>query len=223
MPMPSDPAVVCTGIVPEKCSVFKSAVQPMRMTFNCEITKEVADEETEETKNTTETEPEPEEDDGLINTKDSRPATVLTHPEVKQEPYSVMFKNGDDTRQDQLILQLIDMFDKILRKININLPFTAFKCLACSKDDGIMEFVKKSQTIQDVRAKFDDDLGKFLKFKAHETGMPLKEIESNYLLSNAGYAAATYLLALGDRHLENLMVCDDGKFFHLDFGFIFGK
>jgi len=44
LPMPSDPSVVCTGIVPSKCSVFKSAVQPMRMTFNCEITTEVEDE-----------------------------------------------------------------------------------------------------------------------------------------------------------------------------------
>ena len=46
---------------------------------------------------------------------------------------------------------------------------------------------------------------------------------NNYLISNAGYAVATYFLAVGDRHLENLLVKNNGDLFHLDFGFILGN
>ena len=37
-----------------------------------------------------------------------------------------------------------------MKQVNLDFKFTAYKVLAFSKDDGMLEFVKESSTIQDI-------------------------------------------------------------------------
>lgn len=56
--------------------------------------------------------------------------------------YPVIFKHGDDLRQDQLILQIISLMDKLLRKENLDLKLTPYKVLATSTKHGFMQFIQ---------------------------------------------------------------------------------
>ncbi len=44
-----------------------------------------------------------------------------------------------------------------------------------------------------------------------------------FCLYAAGYCVITYLLGVGDRHLDNLLLSDSGHLIHVDFGYILGR
>ena len=60
----------------------------------------------------------------------------------------IIYKNGDDLRQDQLVLVLFKLMDILLKEVNLDFKFTIYKCIAVTKEVGFMECVPHSETIQ---------------------------------------------------------------------------
>ncbi|GMF29437.1 unnamed protein product [Phytophthora lilii] len=211
-------------------------------------------------------------------------------------PY-VIFKSGDDLRQDQLVLQILRVMDDLWREAGLDLCLLPYACISTGDEIGMIEVVGDSETLASIiyerHAKSRTKLGRKLNaakdalvkdgvisdwlFKlptspqdkarttspeaemdsVSPTGSPPRspkeedrarsvssclpslsprrlrrkksatsrdvEITQNFVRSCAGYCVATYVLGIGDRHNDNIMLQRSGKFFHIDFGHFLGN
>ena len=190
--LPLYPQVIVNGVELDKCTVFPSAMCPVKYDFNItpETSKYLKKDESDN-------------DDHSF--------------------YSVIFKNGDDIRQDQLILQIISFMDLLLKEDKNNFEFTTYKVMATSKQSGFVEFVNNSETISYILKNYNNIIESYIKKYSNNDEKTFDEHLNNYINSLAGYSIVTYILGIGDRHLENLMIDQKGKLFHIDFGYILGK
>ncbi|KAK3703634.1 Phosphatidylinositol (PI) 3-kinase [Vermiconidia calcicola] len=186
LPLPLDPTVKVTGVLAEECSVFKSSLFPLHLTF-------------------------------------------MT---ATGEKYPLMFKMGDDLRQDQLVIQIIMLMDRLLLNENLDLKLTPYRILATSTHAGAIQFIPSTALSSILTsAKYKNSILGYLRFHNPASSSPSapavlgvrKEAMDTYIKSLAGYCVITYLLGVGDRHLDNLLLAPDGHFFHIDFGYILGR
>uniref|UniRef100_A0AAQ4QY37 phosphatidylinositol-4,5-bisphosphate 3-kinase n=1 Tax=Gasterosteus aculeatus aculeatus TaxID=481459 RepID=A0AAQ4QY37_GASAC len=110
----------------------------------------------------------------FMNSK-MKPLWLMYNSGAQGDTVGIIFKNGDDLRQDMLTLQMIQLMENLWKR------------------EGL-----------DLRDKLDPAIEEFT-------------------LSCAGYCVATYVLGIGDRHNDNIMIRETGQLFHIDFGHILGN
>ncbi|KAJ0272211.1 hypothetical protein COL940_010567 [Colletotrichum noveboracense] len=150
----------------------------------------------------------------------------VTFKTTTGKKYPIIFKTGDDLRQDQLVIQIITLMDQLLQKENLDLKLSPYKILATSTTAGASQFVP-STSLQSIASKYKNNPAlTYLRANNPDDRQPLglrQETLDTYVKSCAGYCVITYILGVGDRHLDNLLLAPDGHFFHADFGFILGR
>lgn len=136
----------------------------------------------------------------------------------------MIFKKGDNLRKDQLVIQIISLMDRLLKSDNLDLHLTPYQVLATGLEEGLVEFIpsisvakiiQKTGSIESYLQKCNpDEDGPF--------GITAQCLET-FIKSCAGYSVITYILGIGDRHLDNLLLQDDGRLFHVDFSYMLGE
>uniref|UniRef100_A0A8C2TJ21 Phosphatidylinositol 4,5-bisphosphate 3-kinase catalytic subunit delta isoform n=1 Tax=Coturnix japonica TaxID=93934 RepID=A0A8C2TJ21_COTJA len=156
---------------------------------------------------------------------------VFNNEETGGGGVGIIFKNGDDLRQDMLTLQMIQLMDVLWKQEGLDLRMTPYGCLSTGDKTGLIEVVMHSDTIANIQlnksnmaatAAFNKDaLLNWLKSK--NPGDALEQAIEEFTLSCAGYCVATYVLGIGDRHSDNIMIRETGQLFHIDFGHFLGN
>ncbi|KAK2842648.1 hypothetical protein Q5P01_012848 [Channa striata] len=153
---------------------------------------------------------------------------ALVNGDPLGEEINVMFKVGEDLRQDMLALQMIRIMDRIWLQEGLDLRIVNFKCISTGKDKGMVELVPSSDTLRKIQVEYgvtgsfkDKPLAEWLR-KYNPAEDEYEKASENFIYSCAGCCVATYVLGICDRHNDNIMLRSTGHMFHIDFGKFLG-
>lgn len=243
--LPINPNLVAKGIIVNKCRVMESKKKPLWLTFE--------------------------------------------NAQKGGKNIVVMFKAGDDLRQDQLTLQILSVMDKLWKAEGLDLCMSPYGCISTGDEIGFVEIVGNSETLANIVASARDETSSVASkqtrkifaaldalyspdildnwltlnnvdplnsrridtnlfdrqgnprtrrnalcgpcsmpsrtekhvFMPPKTGMDYAR--ENFLRSCAGYCVATFVMGIGDRHNDNIMLKRSGELFHIDFGHFLGN
>jgi hypothetical protein len=146
IPLPLEPNVKINGLIPSTVVMFASAVYPCVFEFTDYQTLLSSSAGNDSSL------PPPAVSSAESGSQQHPPVppSVPVPAIAAVKTHKVMFKSGDDLRQDQLVMQMISLMDSLLKKVNLDLKLVTYGILAVSKKDGLMEFVRNSSAISSV-------------------------------------------------------------------------
>ena len=130
-----------------------------------------------------------------------------------------MYKK-EDLRQESIIMDTICIIDSILKKNNLNLFIRNYEIISINNGEGFIEIVNNSITLN--KLKYENfSIQNYIIENATST-LTVNNFREKFVHSVAGFCLINFILGLGDRHLDNIMLTKHIELFHIDFGYVLG-
>jgi phosphatidylinositol kinase/protein kinase (PI-3 family) len=145
------------------------------------------------------------------------------------DPIVCMLKCGDDLRMDMVTLQLFQSMQTLWFENGLQVKMALYKVLCTGNMQGMLEMVTNSNTLADIHVQEGGAIKQLFSIAAVSNWIEKNcksvsptEAKENFLMSNVAYCLATFVLGIGDRHNDNIMMKKNGELFHIDFGHFLG-
>jgi phosphatidylinositol 3-kinase len=138
-----------------------------------------------------------------------------------------IIKRDKNLRKEQIISCLIDVLQYKINSYKnenylltpnqdeINMP--TYQILMITGDIGLIEYIEDSITLRLI-----NENGYTLQnyILNHNSNLTLDMIKNRFVYSLSISSSISYIIGLGDRHLDNIMINKRGQIFHIDYGYI---
>lgn len=123
----------------------------------------------------------------------------------------------EDVRKDKLTMIVSNFLQTICKGITDIQTYNVFPIYETC---GWIEMVEKSSTLYDIKHKYNTTLQNYIMdLNPHIT---IQQMREQFIKTCVSSCVLCYVMGVGDRHLENILVTKDGKLLHIDFSYILG-
>lgn len=155
-----------------------------------------------------------------IKNSATRPISIPYHTSTNKID-NILYKH-DDVKKDHIIMNIIRIIDLIIKQDEqLDLDIVTYNILPLDKNSGLIKIIDECDTIYCIKKDHNTTILNYIMENNGE--VKIKELRDKFIKSTAAYCVITYVLGIGDRHLDNIMITRDGKLFHIDYGYILGK
>lgn len=124
----------------------------------------------------------------------------------------------EDVRKDKLTMIVANYIGNICREeVNI----TIYNVLPITPQLGWIEMVEECNTLYDIKHKYNSTLQNYI--MDLNPDVKVIEMRERFIKTCVSSCVLCYVLGVGDRHLENILVTRKGDLLHIDFSYILGE
>ncbi len=161
-----------------------------------------------------------------IAIKNSYTKPVIIPFITTQGTIRLLFKK-ESIMNDVIVLNLMTLCDIILNEHlgstlggdRIGFGVVVYPTMPLTANSGMIEIIENAETVYEIINKKRNIFKHIIEKNEDKKSA---DVIDTYMFSLVSYTLHSYFLGLGDRHLQNIMITDDGAIFHIDFGFILG-